>query len=135
MKIKYRKEIELSTHELKELQELSNLALQPYIDNFKMDEQSMKAFNSLSGKNSVYTEPEINRILSLTKFVLDIIEVKLNSMKYAEANMEDVAQVEGVITRSKQYAQTMIENYKNQLNNLKRINSIITEESDLSNED
>ena len=75
----------------------------------------------------------INEILSLTKFVGDIIEVKLNSMQHAEANMEDVAQVPGVITRPKQYALNMIETYKKQLNDLKRIEKIITEEN--SNDD
>ncbi len=133
MKIKYKKEIHLSDQEAKELFELSNFALKPHIDTFKLDKQSTKAFYSLSFSTEVYSEMGINEILSLTKFVGDIIEVKLNSMQHAEANMEDVAQVPGVITRPKQYALNMIETYKKQLNDLKRIEKIITEEN--SNDD
>lgn len=72
----------MSSSDLKELQELSGLAMSPYIDEIvaKHGDSYRKMYNTLSQKDRIYTEGMRKRVEDLCFLTMGVITEKINAL-------------------------------------------------------
>lgn len=126
----------LSENDAREMNEISNMAILPYMDIIKSkletpEEQKkiVSVFNMMECTERVFTRPMIDRCLLLIGIALGVISNKKDNMEKSLEKKHGWVDVGLSATSPAAYYRTMINNYALQINSLKALAKILTVEN------